>query len=152
MESARPAVAADRPRLLALVELERSEAIPRRGGDLWSRRESRPTPVEAALDYSLAHDHVVAGTILDYVVGFGIGRVEVLRDGSRLGVVDDFFVEEPARDVGVGEAIMNRLVDWFRNEECFGIDALALPGDRATKNFFESFGLKARLLTVHTPL
>ena len=29
---------------------------------------------------------------------------------------------------------------------------LALPGDRATKNFFESFGLKARLLTVHAPL
>ena len=152
MESARPATLADRPRLVVLADDERSLAIPRRGGDLWSRRESRPTPVGEALDRSFSHDFVVAGTILDYVVGFGIGRVEVLRDGSRLGVVDDLFVEEPARSVGVGEVIMNLLVEWFRSQECFGVDALALPGDRATKNFFERFGMKARLLTAHSPL
>jgi hypothetical protein len=33
-----------------------------------------------------------------------------------------------------------------------GIDALALPGDRATKNFFETFGLKARAIVVHRSL
>ena len=33
-----------------------------------------------------------------------------------------------------------------------GVDALALPGDRATKNFFETFGLKARAIVVHLSL
>jgi hypothetical protein len=32
------------------------------------------------------------------------------------------------------------------------MDSLALPGDRATKNFFESFGLKARAIVVHRSL
>ena len=32
---------------------------------------------------------------------------------------------------------------------CFGVDSLALPGDRHTKNFFESFGLVARAIVVH---
>lgn len=151
MEAARPAVGADRSRLITLAELEREQAGPRRGGDLWNRRESL-RPVAATLDLAMIHDFVVVGTVLDYVVGLGIGRVDVLDDGSRLGVVADFFVEEPARGVGVGEAMMSALVGWFRSQSCFGVDALALPGDRATKNFFESFGLKARLLTVHTPL
>ncbi len=47
---------------------------------------------------------------------------------------------------------MNAVVDEARTRNCFGIDALALPGDRETKNFFESFGLKARQLVVHRSL
>ena len=35
---------------------------------------------------------------------------------------------------------------------CFGVDSLALPGDRHTKNFFESFGLVARAIIVHRSL
>ncbi len=151
MEAARPAAAADRSRLIELAQLERTQVGPRRGGDLWNRRESAGLTPDS-VDTALLDGVVIAGTILNYVVGFGIGRVDQLDDGSRLGVVDDFFVEEPARAVGVGEAMMNGLVAWFRGEGCFGIDALALPGDQATKSFFESFGLKARLLTVYSPL
>jgi hypothetical protein len=54
--------------------------------------------------------------------------------------------------VGVGEAVMDHLVAWCRAQGCFGVDSLALPGDRQTKNFFESFGLVARAIVVHRPL
>jgi GNAT superfamily N-acetyltransferase len=57
-----------------------------------------------------------------------------------------------ARSVGVGEALMDLIVAWCEQRRCVGIDAHALPGNRATKNFFETFGFKARLLTVHRPL
>ena len=33
-----------------------------------------------------------------------------------------------------------------------GIDATALPGNRATKNFFEAHGFTARLLVMHHAL
>ena len=33
-----------------------------------------------------------------------------------------------------------------------GIEALALPGDRATKNFFEAQGMVARAIIVHRQL
>ena len=47
---------------------------------------------------------------------------------------------------------MDHILAWARDHGCFGLDSLALPGDRATKNFFESFGLVARAIVVHKPL
>jgi len=66
-----------------------------------------------------------------------------------LGVVDDIYVEPQARGVGVGEVLMNAVVDWCHGKGCAGVDALALPGNRETKNFFETFGLTARAIIVH---
>ena len=43
-------------------------------------------------------------------------------------------------------------LEWFRAKGCVGVEATALPGERATKNFFEEHGLKARLLTVYRSL
>lgn len=43
-------------------------------------------------------------------------------------------------------------LDWFVGAGCTGVDALALPGARATKNFFEENGFTARLLVVHRRL
>ncbi|NIR35956.1 MAG: hypothetical protein GWN79_05560 [Actinobacteria bacterium] len=47
---------------------------------------------------------------------------------------------------------MEAVLDWARTRGCEGIDSLALPGDRHTKNFFETFGLVARALRVHRAL
>ena len=64
----------------------------------------------------------------------------------------DLFVEPEARGVGVGSALMTELLDAARRNGSCGIEAEALPGDRATKNFFEGFGLVARKITVHRRL
>ena len=54
--------------------------------------------------------------------------------------------------MGIGEAMMDELVAWCAAAGCTGVDSLALPGDRHTKNFFESFGLVARAIVVHKVL
>jgi GNAT superfamily N-acetyltransferase len=92
---------------------------------------------------------VVVGTVDDVVVGYATGRVESLRDGTRLGVIDDLYVEPEARAVGVGEAMMDDLLPWFQARGCKGVDSTALPGLRATKNFFEESGFSARLIVMH---
>ena len=38
---------------------------------------------------------------------------------------------------------------WARATGCIGIESMALPGDRDTKNFFEAAGLIARAIVVH---
>lgn len=146
--AARLAVPADLPRLAALYELAAEELQPMRGGSVFLAREAR----SAELDLADAGRVVVAGTIDEAVVGYGTGRIEVLREGTRLGVVDDLYVESEARGVGVGEAVMEALLGWFRDHRCDGVDALALPGNRATKNFFEESGFTARLLVMHRRL
>ena len=41
------------------------------------------------------------------------------------------------------------ILTWCRARDCRGIDAIALPGNRATKNFFEASGFTARMLVMH---
>jgi len=154
MESARPATAADVTVLVALHDLAVDQARPGRGGALFARRESRPEGDRDGFEQALADDlqHVVVGTIDGVTVGYGVVRIEVLRDGGRLGVVDDLYVLPDARGVGVGEAMMDELLDRCEDAGCLGVDAAALPGDRGTKNFFETFGLVARAIVVHRSL
>jgi GNAT superfamily N-acetyltransferase len=153
-ESARTATPADIAALVPLVAAAGEEKRQQKGGPLWFRRERRWGDPEPDLRAALGEDdcEVAVGTIDDVVVGYGFVRAERLGDGSLLGVVDDIYVDPEARSVGIGEALMGHLLDWCRGQGCFGVDSLALPGDRATKNFFESFGLVARAIVVHRPL
>jgi ribosomal protein S18 acetylase RimI-like enzyme len=151
VEAARPATPSDLPHLIALASDALAELAPLRGGAVFVHREGRAAPVDDTLrrDLESADATVIAGTIDDTVVGYATGRTEPLRDGTVLGVIDDLYVDEGARSVGVGEAMMGLLLEWFRERGCAGVDATALPGNRATKNFFEESGFTARLLVMH---
>jgi GNAT superfamily N-acetyltransferase len=154
VESARPALSSDLDTVLDLAAAMREELSPMRGGRIWAVREARPEPLADAYRALMERDDalLVVGTVDDVVVGFGTGEVERLQDGSPLGVVRDLFVDEEARAVGVGEAMLGVLADFFVAQHCVGIDALALPGHRATKNFFEESGLSARAIIMHRSL
>ncbi|HET6949497.1 MAG TPA: GNAT family N-acetyltransferase [Acidimicrobiales bacterium] len=153
-EEARPASPADVDGLVALAAAAADEKRAQKGGEVWWRRERRQGDLREALAALIdAGDHeVVVGTLDGAVVGYGVVRREQLADGGLLGVIDDLYVEPGARAVGLGEVLMDHLVRWCRDQGCFGVDSLALPGDRSTKNFFESFGLVARAIVVHRPL
>ncbi|HEY3140744.1 MAG TPA: GNAT family N-acetyltransferase [Acidimicrobiales bacterium] len=153
-ESTRVAGVADLEVLVPLAEAAIAEKREQKGGLVWMRRESRGADVRASLAAALeARDHlVVLGLLDDTPLGYGVAHVETLADGGRLGVLEDLYVDPGARAVGVGEVLMDHLLGWCREQGCFGVDSLALPGDRSTKNFFESFGLVARAIVVHRPL
>lgn len=153
MEGCRPAAREDLGRVLELARAMHDELGPMRGGGLWARREARELS-ESAYAAVLERDgaRFLVGTIDDTVVGFAVGEVEPLAGGGLLGVVRDLFVEPGARGVGVGEALADDLVAHFAARGCVGIDALALPGHRLTKNFFEAHGFVSRLLVMHRPL
>ena len=154
MEGSRPATSEDVPRIAELAELARRELTPMKGGALWSAREAIAPPFDAAYTTLLGRDDalVVVGTVDDTVVGFGVATLERLRSGDTLGLVTDLFVEPDARAVGVGEVMADALIAFCAAHGCVGIDALALPGHRAAKNFFEESGFTARALVMHRPL
>jgi GNAT superfamily N-acetyltransferase len=147
MEGARPATAEDVPVIDALFRAATAEVRTERGGELWARQRDRDSGFVWP-DGGL----VLAGTIHDVVVGYGVVRVDHLVDGGDLAVIDDIYVEPEAREVGVGEALLTACIDWARHRGCVGIDSLALPGMRQTKNFFEAAGLVARAIVVHKRL
>lgn len=151
MESARTATSADVEAIEAINDRQRADVEPQRGGHLFLRREAGTAPIGPRIDKALTEDGalVVVGTYDDVVFGYGLMRYEELLDGSKLARLSDFVVDAEIRKSGIGEAMMNLLIELAEAEGCVGIDSVALPGDRDTKNFFESFGLKARMLTVH---
>ena len=151
MEAVRAATPEDLPAIVGLVEALRAELTPMRGGGIWSVREARRGPPAEAYRALLTDPavRVVVGTIDDVVVGFGVVSVEPLSDGRRLGVVSELFVDAEARAVGVGEAMLAAMVDFCQGEHCVGVDAFALPGHRAAKNFFEESGFTARAIVMH---
>lgn len=154
MEAARVATPADLPTVVQLTRALRAELEPQRGGALWATREARPEPDESTLRALLdAPDAcVLVGTIDGVVIGYATVEIEGLRDGTRLGVIRDLFVEDGARGVGVGEALADEILSFCAAAGCVGIDAYALPGARAAKNFFERSGYTARALIMHRPL
>jgi len=150
-EACRPATPGDLPRVAELNRAVVEELAPMRGGAVWKAREARPEPVEEALAELLddPNARVLVATIDDTVVGYAVVHLEHLADGSILGVIDDIFVEEGARQVGLGELMIDDLMTWCEDRKCVGMDAMALPGHRATKNFFEESGFTARQLVMH---
>ena len=156
MESARPAHSGDVASLCAIAVEHANSIRGQRGADLLLRREL-PTSVEeleqqltAAINGDDAS--LIVGTYNDVPFGYGLLAFEQLADGSVLARLDQLLVQAEARGVGVGESIMNEVLAQARARGCIGVDSRALPGDRETKNFFESFGLKARQLVVHFSL
>jgi GNAT superfamily N-acetyltransferase len=154
IEAARPASTEDLPRLAELARAAIEELRATKGGEVWARREARQEPLETSLTADLENGDaiVLVGTIDDAAIGYAVAVIEQLFDGSELARLTDVYVEPEARGVGVGEMLLDAIVEWATDRHCVGIDSLALPGNRETKNFFESFGLVARAITVHRPL
>jgi GNAT superfamily N-acetyltransferase len=94
---------------------------------------------------------VCVGHLDEVPLGFALAHIE-RRRRPALAVVDMLHVVGPAREVGVGEAILNVVLDWAERRHAGGIDAPALPGNRSAKAFFETHGFTARLLTMHRTL
>jgi GNAT superfamily N-acetyltransferase len=154
VEAARLATLEDVKRITELARQAIGELRTQRGGRLWASREARAEPLDASLVAAIddAVHRVIVGTVDDAVVGYAVAHLEHLRDERPLAVIDDLYVEPDARGVGVGEALMDLLVPWAEQHRCAGIDAFTLPGNRATKNFFEAHGLTARAILVHRDL
>jgi GNAT superfamily N-acetyltransferase len=156
--SARAAVPGDLDTIVALARQAVDELALGRGGAVWRRVEARQEPLAPALAAAIdasgpEGDHmVVVGTVDDVPLGYGVVHRRDLPDGTALATVDDLYVDPGARGVGVGEAVMDLLIETAARWRCTGIEAMALPGDRHTKNFFERFGLTARAILVHRSL
>jgi GNAT superfamily N-acetyltransferase len=96
--------------------------------------------------------HLAVGEYEGAVVGLLAVAAMARAGGGQTGVVECCYVETAARGVGVGTALLEAAVAWSRGWGCTDMDALALPGDRTTKQRLEAAGFTARLLTLNRRL
>ncbi|MGA2836064.1 MAG: GNAT family N-acetyltransferase [Acidimicrobiales bacterium] len=146
----------DLDRLVELTEAFHAERGDRRGAGLTHPNDAGGSPPEttngSVSRYVAEPDRTaLVGTLEGWVAGAALCRVDT-TDGERRGVLDVCFVEPGAREVGLGQLLLERSIGWFRGQGCTGVDGSALPGDRGAKQFYESAGFKARLLVMHLSL
>jgi GNAT superfamily N-acetyltransferase len=159
MEAARPASEVDIEAVTHLADEAVTQLREQRGGALWLAHLPADVLDAGALRELLEDPayEVAVGTIDGVPVGYVVAeRVEIRSPGTGLpeplAVIRQLYVEPDARSVGVGEALVELVLAWARAGGCIGVEGFALPGDRATKNLFERYGLVARAILVHRSL
>jgi GNAT superfamily N-acetyltransferase len=153
--TARRAVERDVPALIELMRRAFQAASALRGGELWLLEQAPREAVIDALVGGLAPDDraaVFAGCVDDVPVGVLVVDRRPLDDGRGVARVSLVYVDDGARGIGVGEYLLDAATAWAVEAGCTGLDGLALPGDRETKNLYERAGMSARLITAYRDL
>jgi GNAT superfamily N-acetyltransferase len=135
--------------LRAVIATELSDE---RGGPLFLAEAVRTTIETMLAMVAAGQAHLLGAFSDDALIGWAYVRLHTLPDNRLLGSIDELGVHPDGRQLGAGELLLEHVLAWCRTKGCIGVDSYALPGARETKNFFETFGMKARLLTVHVPL
>jgi len=151
MELARPARAEDRQACTRLLAQALVAAESMRGGAALVGDATTVTLLERWTRPGAAADLMV-GEYEGAVVGLLAVTADLGPGDVTNGFVECCYVEPGARGVGVGTALMEAAVAWCTQSGCAGVDALALPGDRTTKQRLEAAGFTARLLTLNRRL
>lgn len=134
----RSAAPGDVPQLDHLASEARERLREQRGGPRWL--ETHPRPAWELADVIVAHiDAVIVGYLL-LTVSDGVAQV------------DEVYVTPMARELGFGDALLAEGLDRARSAGARLFEGESLPGDRETKNLYERAGIKARLITVSTPI
>lgn len=139
--------------IVSLVAGAHAELGPERGGETWTQSEARSAPLRPSVVADMASTaHVMVAGIDDVVLGVAITKTRTRHDGGIVAHVGELVVDPRARGIGLGASLLDDATAWAKSVGAVGIESVALPGQRATKNFFEAAGMKARLLTVFRDL
>ena len=152
LEWARSATVSDLAQVRVLWDRAVDELGERRGGKRLLLGTTSPPELEAEVRASTEPGRIlVVGGIDDVVLGFADASLD--RAGPvSVALLRAAYVEEGARGVGIGEAMIQLVTEWAVEQGCSGIDAHALPGSRSAKAFLEDHGFVTRLLTMYRPL
>ncbi|MST32660.1 GNAT family N-acetyltransferase [Acidimicrobiaceae bacterium USS-CC1] len=158
LEWARPARWSDLRTLRSLWDRADAEIGVGRGGERLVGAIPRPPELDApprqGSDEVLPAGGdrlLVVGGIDEVVLGFVAAGIDRSQP-APVALLHVAFVEQEARGVGIGEAMVELVLAWAERSGCAGVDAYALPGSRVAKAFFEDHGFVARLLTMYRRL
>jgi GNAT superfamily N-acetyltransferase len=149
----RPAVEADLQRAAEILERAGSAPASRVGHQLLHHPHLwLGTLRELSEAYVAPTSALYVGLLDAYVVGVVVCHEEHDMDGTGLTVVRSLLVEEPFRELGVGEGLLDAAIAWGAGRGHRAVDVSVLPGDRLTKNLLERSGFRARKLVMHREL
>ena len=149
---ARRAVGSDEPEVDRLAAAALDAVRGERGGEQWLATAAPGVPGSRGVPGVGDGTEWLVGCIDDVPLGVLAATPVRWPDGRLVVRVDVLWVEPDAREVGIGEALVDAAVDLAHDVGAIALEGLALPGQRELKNLFERFGLVARAIVVHKAL
>jgi GNAT superfamily N-acetyltransferase len=145
--SARAARVDDHEAVAALVADARAAVASDRGGEQWLATDAPAVP--SAAELGGGGRTWLVGCIDD--VPLGVAACSSVRwpDGRSVVRVEVVYVDPGAREVGIGEALVDAVFAAAAASSSAGVEAVALPGQRELKNLFERVGLVARAIVTY---
>lgn len=143
----REATPGDHPAVIAMDRRGRDAIVDHKGGLAWVAEHPPVSEVISAETHSL-----LVADIAGHAVGFLIHADRLDTTRGRICVIERVYVEEMAREIGCGDALLARAVQQARTRGCSYVEGEALPGDRDTKNLYERAGITARRIIVSKSL
>jgi ribosomal protein S18 acetylase RimI-like enzyme len=113
------------------------------------RHEQLSVQESAAYRGSIQLQQVTASRT--WVAGWGttiFGSLTVGETTPRCWHITCVFVEQQAREMGIGDALVQHALSQIAQVNGSWVGAQAQPGDRSLKNLFERHGLVAQTITV----
>ena len=127
--------------LTNLEEMARRGIADERGGE----RLLEVTPARAGQWFVEGYVTLVA-LIDDVPVGFLSMRT------GEISSIEGVFVHPGAREIGCGDALVDEARSIAKERGSRRLEAIALPGDRETKNLYERAAITAKAITVAVDL
>lgn len=145
-ESVRPAASADAATLATLEEAARAHLFYQRGGP--AVLAEQPATRDWAAAIADDQRRVFVAELDDVVFGY----LELRFTPVQAAIVHQVYVDPEARELGLGDWLIEAALDAARSRGSLVFEGFALPGDRDTKNLFERAGITARKIIVSTRL
>ena len=135
-ESARFAAKSDYENFQQLFISSRNEADTYKAADIWFALEAlEAPPLQIFSDYLESEDKLILiGEYNNVPVGFMLVHLFRINDDIAARV-DEVFVHQDMREVGVGEHLMDAAINWAKGNKAKHILGRTFPGDRHMKNF-----------------
>ena len=84
----------------------------------------------------------------DEIIGYSIGRIKE-KDHKVIdteGYLEEFFVTEPMRSIGIGTKLFNRIVEEFKIKGCKSIGTDAYATNTKALDYYEKVGFNKRVV------
>jgi len=137
----------DHPAVIDMDRIGRSAILEHKGGLAWAAEH----PPVGELIPQETFSFLVAD-IAGHAVGFLVHIDRHDSSRGRICVIERVYVDERAREIGCGDALLAQAVRQARERGCTFVEGEALPGDRETKNLYERAGITARRIVVSKSL